>query len=61
MNADFAVYKVAVDGSQNRYDFTEGLTQQEAICPERFPFGVLTEPDGTKYRWGYGANNGIKF
>ena len=58
---DFAAYKVTTDGSHRHYDFMKDLTQKEATCPERFPMGILTEPDGTKYKWGHGANNGIKF
>lgn len=49
----FQAFKVSRDGNHTKWGFVSNLTHDEARDLDRFPGGVLREPDGTPYIWTY--------
>lgn len=49
----FHAFKVSVDGNQQKWGYVENLTVEQARDIDRFPLGLQTDIDGTKFTWGY--------
>lgn len=54
--ASFHAFKVATDGTGDKWGHVPGLTLEQARDPTRFPIGRQIEADGRAYVWSYAIN-----